>query len=204
MSTKDIKTLTSWFIVFLSLLGCKSKSLPADAYLEYCVDTNNTIKTSKTMGQVKLDLVYQPADLVILQRSRSAVLTMRTLDSLRKSYDTLQFYTLTLENMMGHSEPIKAQGDTQLYSDFINYFSFQAQRDIKLLQNGDTLDCILYHFERSYSLAPKNKINLAFKNKGKGDRMLVYDDQAFGLGRTYLTIKQKMIDDFPKLEIEQK
>lgn len=203
MLISSLKGFVSLFCIAMVLVACDSKKLGMKEYLSACADTNQSIRVVKDMGEIKFKLQYLPTDLLVLQRGHKANrLSVKALDSLRAAYDTLQFYTLTIENGRGHTEPIGDQKDFQNYGQAIDYFSFHAQRDFSILQNGDTLPCILYHFERSYSLAPKNVISLAFKSKGKGDRVLMYNDRVFGLGQLNLGITQKDIDDFPKLEIE--
>jgi hypothetical protein len=66
------------------------------------------------------------------------------------------------------------------------------------VEAGDTLPCLLYHYERNYGIAPFNNIVMTFPNSktqsGTNYKLFIFEDNILGLG----TIKFKLEKEFLK------
>ncbi len=92
-------------------------------------------------------------------------------------------------------------GSEQEYSSRLQYFSDLAESDMRLVEGSDTLSCALFHFERNYGVAPYNKIVLAFPKIGEAiqTKTFVFNEQALGIGKINLKIKEEDINKIPKV-----
>ena len=89
------------------------------------------------------------------------------------------------------------------YSHRINYCSFQMQKDIFLVEGDDTLACGLFHFERTYDIAPYATFLLGFplkKEKQNKDKVLVFNDRLFNKGTMRFVFKNEDIKKTPLLK----
>ena len=83
------------------------------------------------------------------------------------------------------------------YDKSIAYMSFNIQKDFTVVTSKhDTIVCSGVLFERTFKIAPKNKILLFFSDINPNDRIqLVYQDELFKTG----TLKFRFKDPILKL-----
>jgi hypothetical protein len=85
------------------------------------------------------------------------------------------------------------------YSEAVKYMSFQLEKDFyAVTSKHDTIPCSGVHFERSYKIAPYQKVILFFSGVDPDEKLqLVYKDFLFKRG----TIKFKFKDTYIKLDL---
>ena len=128
--------------------------------------------------------------------------TIKTVELKNKieEYKGLQYFTFRISTESRTELLKKNLTETNDYYGRIQYFSFDMQKDLKLIDGKDTLDCVLFHFERVYGIAPYATFVLGFPNsKQINDKTLFYDEKVFGAGRIYLTIRSKNIKRLPEV-----
>jgi hypothetical protein len=81
------------------------------------------------------------------------------------------------------------------------------QKDFKLIDGADTLDCVLYHFERVYGLAPYATMVLGFplsktRTSDYKNKTIGYMDKLFGAGNVYMTVEEEDLNNMPSLAID--
>lgn len=90
-------------------------------------------------------------------------LTGQELLEAQQEYATNSSFLLELGVKHYHDEMLKYKiQSADDYYQRIEYYSFKAASDILLMTEDDTINCGHYHFERSYGLAPKIRLNLQF------------------------------------------
>lgn len=152
-------------ILLLSILlsGC-SGLLDQDEYVQWVRDYDNGLHVSKRVGVYNLDVQYQPARYVQLQKMSTG--SYHETNANEKGSEEIQYYSLTV-------------GLADKNVDFINYdvrdiaekqrkqyyFSYRFQDDITLEEDGEELPCVLYHFERPVDLRGSRTILLGFEQK---------------------------------------
>lgn len=122
-----------------------------------------------------------------------------------KDLKELQYYTLKLGILGGEFNVSNYEvSDNATQQERLNYLSFAMQKDIKLVEGKDTLNCALYHFERSYDITPYRTFVLAFQqkeiNKGK-DKTLILDLAYFKTGPIKLNFKGADLVRIPNLKL---
>jgi len=185
-----------------SSLQTKAELAPVE-YVNWCQDKENSLKKSKELGDITFSLQYKPAELMACIEEESTEIDTDTLSKKVREFDELEYYDFKIEITSGQGELLKYDiGSAQEYNQRVNYFAFQMQHDLKLLDGSDTLDCKLFHFERAYDVAPYATFLLAFpKGKGiDGEKTFFYQDKVFNKGIIKFTYQKSDFKNLPKLK----
>jgi hypothetical protein len=77
------------------------------------------------------------------------------------------------------------------YDRRVKYSAFEMQRDIWFItESNDTIDCLIYHFERNFDASPVGKFTLGFPCEKCTSGTLVFEDRLFNNGRIKLLINR--------------
>lgn len=220
---KHLNFLSVLLIVLFLNFGCSNKSadfinaentgnneaaekkitpekLSPRAYVAWVEDKNNGLKVEKTIEEFTYTLQYKPLEYVALMELKKDAVGGLELNKKIEEYDGLQYYTFRISTESRMELLKKNLKETNEYYGRIQYFSFDMQKDLKLIEGKDTLNCVLFHFERVYGLAPYATFVLGFPlTDGINDKTLFYDEQVFGSGKIYLTIQSKNCKKTPSV-----
>jgi len=167
-------------LVFAVLFACKKQYFVSMPDTEKVYYTNDALVLRKEIGNYFFELKHAPDQ------------------SSENDTQEHQSFILKIGVMKGNDILSEGIGDESEYHTRLTYFDQEAQSDMKLVENGDTLSCLLYHFERNYGIAPFNNIVMTFPNaKDKtilNDKLFIFEDNILGLG----TIKFKLEKEFLK------
>jgi hypothetical protein len=173
-------------------------------YVEFCEDPGNGLKITKTIGDFSFSAFYKPANYLALRElPASQDVDPKAFSQKLEEYGDLTYFTFKIENPKAGEELLKVNAaSANEYYGRLEYMAFKMQEDFKLLQDKDTLNCNLFHFERVYGLAPSATFVLAFPkiNAGK-DVQIWYHDKIFKNGIIIMNIKTEVINNLPKLEV---
>lgn len=188
--------------------GSVQKLEPA-AYVNWVESDDNGLKVSKAIGDFTFTALYKPLEYLALSELRDSI-TKKAVEDKVSEYEGMQYFTFRISAKDQQKELLKVniKSDNEYYNR-IEYFSFKMQNDLKLIDGKDTLNCILFHFERVYGLAPFATFVVGFpltkeeeknmKKKTYNDKTFFYDDRVFGTGHIYMTIKEKNLNQIPEL-----
>ncbi len=115
----------------------------------------------------------------------------------------MEYFSFRIKSLTESKELLKVKLNNEgEYYGRIEYFSFAMQNDFKLLDKTDTLDCVLYHFERVYGLASYATFVLGFpKRTNNSDLKILFNDKVFNNGNIIMTIEQNTLEHLPKLKL---
>lgn len=196
------------FILIIFSFGCKGDLSPVD-YVNWIEDESNGVTVRKEIGDYFFAIQYKPLDYLAVKNLRKVAVTEEEISKEKEELKDLQYYTLQIGLNKGGADVLKANLSEGIeYSQRIEYLSFQMQQDLSLVEGGDTLACLLHHFERTYGISPYVNIVLAFERKKEEqippvedeDKTLVFNDQIFDLGRVKLTISGDNLKNIPQLK----
>lgn len=169
-------------------------------YAAWVEDKNNGLKVEKTIEEFTYTLQYKPTEYVALMELKKDSVRSLELNKKMEEYDGLQYYTFRISTDSRMELLKKNLKEGNDYYGRIQYFSFDMQKDLKLIDGKDTLDCVLFHFERVYGLAPYATFVLGFPpTEGTNNKTLFYDEQIFGAGKIYLTVQSKNCKKLPSV-----
>lgn len=157
---------------------------------------------TKNDGDFRFKLQYKPAAYLAIRELKKTEISSAELSEKAAAMEEMQYFTLQLGLADGSDilkSSIEKSGD---FSRNIEYLSFYIQQDLKLVEGGDTLPCLLHHFERDYGISHFAKIVLAFEksNNVAADKTLIFNDRQFGAGTVSMTILSQSLNNLPKIK----
>lgn len=187
------------FVAEAPEITTSEKLLPAD-YVSWVENLQNGLRVEKTIEDFTYTLQYKPLEYIALMELKKNSITTDELKKTTDNYSELQYLTFRISTT-GSGELLKKKlKNNEEYYHRIQYYSFEMQRDLKLIEGKDTLDCLLFHFERVYGLAPYATFVLGFPKSGNtNNKTLLYDEKVFGTGKIYLTVQSKNYQKTPSL-----
>lgn len=159
---------------------------------------NGFIKT-KTIDAITYSAILKPVDYLLAQKKIE-----EQNPNLKKSdFEDLQYFDLRIKIEDFHKEFIKYDlKSEQQYQERVQYCAFQMQKDIKLIDGLDTLDCVLYHYERAFDIIPFGHFILGFeprKDAMVATKTLFFYDQLFNNGIIKFTFSPEIMVREPML-----
>jgi hypothetical protein len=185
-------------------------ALIADDYVQWVKKPENGLCLQQKVEDISFILQYEPLEYVALRNLKAEKVTKSLLESEKKQISGFQYYTLTIETDKGTD--ILKYGTNSPYdlSQRIDYYSFRMQNDLKLVEDKDTLPCIMFHFERTYGIAPYSNFVLAFELSASEkacldrgikyvykDKQFIFNDQILKKGIVKLKLKHADLDQLP-------
>jgi hypothetical protein len=185
-----------------SSVDMNQQKLRPEQYVTWIQQGSNGLKKEKTINDIIYSAQYKPLPYIICEEERTAQIADSTLRKKTNQLGDMQYYNFKIELKEAQTELIKyGISTTTDYAARVNYFSFDMQRDIKLVQGGDTLPCLLYHYERVYNTGNFGMFSLGFaKGKALNDRTLIFFDHGFNKGIIKFFFAGTDIKNQPQLE----
>jgi len=184
----------------LFLFSCK-KEYSNKEIVSWVKNPENGLRKSKEIDGLKLDVLYKPHTYLLADKLKDKDLSPEEYQKEKEQLGNLQYFDLRLGTVG------KRWGDILNYKvnnveeqqDRIHYLSYQMQNDLFLIEGNDTLKCRLYHFERSYDLAPHRTFLLGFEqgHLPNEDKILVLDSESFKTGPLKLKFRQEDLAKIP-------
>lgn len=186
----------------LSLSNTKTE-LPLEEFVKWVGDKQNDLSKSKEISEMKYHLTYVPKECMAFLELKDEAYTPEQFNNSLNSYKTMSYFNFRIELKDGKGELLKYNlTSPQQYTERINYVSFGMQKDIFLVQEKDTLLPGLYHFERTFDVAPFTTVMLAFDNEKfdpEKEFTIVYNDRLFNKGYIKYNYQPKQLIDLPNL-----
>lgn len=180
--------------MLIILSGCQSTSeqLAPSSYLTWVEGVDNGWLESKELGDFEFEVFLHPQEYQLLKENSQSVLAQAEWDSLTSRSQAYQHATLRIRSTDGKTPVLRNGVNSQHeYEARIAYLAFAIQQDLSITQNGETLPCRLFHFERSFDLAPFITCTMAFPAfEQKGTVQFQFNDQHFGNGPVRLAFSQ--------------
>jgi len=187
-----------------SNLSISSPELNPPEYVVWCQNKENRLKKQKEMQDIIFTLQYRPAEYVLCMEQKPQTISKNDLQKQLKELEGSEYFDFSIGLSSGQGELLKYNvSSTNEYTSRLNYFAFDMQRDLKLLDGDDTLSCTLFHFERAYDVAPYSVFLVAFpKTKNTtSTKTFLYPDKIFGKGMIKFTYTKEDLSQIPKLKV---
>lgn len=186
----------SKIVVLLFLLGgCQSTSeqLAPASYLSWMEGADHGWLESKELGDFEFEVFLHPQEYQLLKETpKGSVMNQAEWDSLLAQPQAYQYATLRIKSTDGQTPVLRNGVNSQHeYEARIAYLAFAIQQDLSITQGEETVPCRLFHFERSFDLAPFITCTMAFPAfKEPGAIQFQFNDQHFGNGPVRLAFSQ--------------
>lgn len=169
--------------------------MPFD-YINWVEDHENGFIQSKTIKDYTFTAFFKPLPYLVLKElEKSRSITPKNYQNLLKEYGNFRYFTFRISKLNNDQEFLKEGLVSQAeYYSKLEYYSFQMQEQITLIEDSKVLPCVLFHFERSFDASPYLTFVIGFNMgdkkslKVQDDIVLVYEDKMLGVGKINLTI----------------
>lgn len=169
---------------------------------DWVVESSNGLNQKVENEAFIWEVQYEPLDYMIAKESKGKELTKKEYEAIKERKEGLQYFKIKVQskttgNILNNIPAQQQENEWRL-----QYFLDEFDKDIILIENGDTLVSSLYHFERNYGALNHNNIIVAFKaNKQVSDKKILFLDRVFGLGLQEITFKKEDLEKIPTLKI---
>lgn len=180
-------------------------------YIGWVENKENGICAVKKVGAYDFELQYKPHDYIILKDNPDSVFTGDEMKKAVSEIQDMQYFTFRISNDKKGDLLNNEATEMSEFSSRLSYFSSIMQNDIHLIEGGDTLNCLLFHFERSYGIDPRSTFIVGFPYKAKEgiqvgeparDKIFLFDDHELGTGPVMIALKAEDLASIPKLNLD--
>jgi hypothetical protein len=181
-----------------------NKEILAQRYVEIFKDRKTPATKVQRIGELTYFLTYLPKEYMISNELRKNQISQEEYKKLSEEYGDLTYYLMEIEaddrqELARH----KLDGNSD-YTERIKYLSFEMEQNIKVKGENAEYPCVLFHYERTYNVSPKNTFLLGFEvpeEEKENKLQMIIDDQLFNAGFIKFTWKPEDIKNLPKLKL---
>lgn len=201
-----MRKLTTYIFLCLFSVSCRTdKELSVSDYKKWMGNKDNGLYKEKTVEDFSVSCMLKPLDWIALKTIESEHLDILKLDSVKNEFKGLSYFALKIVNrQVPELINYNASGQKAYEANFA-YYTGGMKQDIYLVEGSDTLNCVLFHYERNYGAAPVNIFNLAFENRNNGQmqsgRQLVFNGTYTGLGILKFDFDKNDLEHIPNVKI---
>jgi hypothetical protein len=203
--SKEIFSKSSFDSSEPNQVNYKPELLESGDYIKWIENEENGLLVKKTLGDFTFSLQYKPLDYVALSHFKRSNIKNEEFEKKKNEFEGMQYFTLRVQSA-SNKNFLKAgiQSKDEEYAR-LQYFAFNMQNDLTLIDGKDTLKCVLHHFERTYNITPYADFVIGFESGNKGsqltnnDKVLIYNDQVLNLGTIKIKINKQSLNRIPTL-----
>ncbi len=189
-------------MLIMSLVGCGEKSLDAKKYVAWVKNKENGLNKTTEIGNYVFEVQQKPSEYIVVNEFKGNTTDKNKILKRVQEIDDLVYFDLKISLKDGGDFLEKTSVDQPDYYQKLYYLSFEFQKEIKLEENGELKDCILYHFEKSYDLKGIRTFVLGFKkSKTASDKTLVIDSKFLESGIVKIKFNKELLQELPELSI---
>jgi hypothetical protein len=158
-----VPNLLGLFLAACALSACTPKRLSADELTAYIEDPANEFHQTQQLGEIQVDLTYQPTDLLVVRdlHGEETGTSAARLESVRKKYNNSTYFLLSISK--GRQEVLQPREDFSHYSQLLQTMAFRMGEYVRLITaQGDTLRPSNYYLDRTYAASSASQLLFAF------------------------------------------
>ena len=197
--------IVGFMINAVFIIGCsKPSNLNTKDYAAWIENPANGVCITKKISDFEFAVLYKPIEYVVAMESKNKNISKDSILKRRENLKGYQYFTFRIRSLKDNEFLKTGMTSQNEYYERLEYFVSNAQNDIKLVEEKDTIPCALYHFERNYGISPYSSIVLSFEEKDNSntkDKVFIYEDKVLGIGKIAIKIKGSELSDLPKLNI---
>lgn len=196
--------ISSLYVATFCIYGCQKSDLRGNEYRKYIEKESNGLNQVKQIGDMHFQVQYCPTEYLLMKEFKTDDLSEQVVEERRKGNEGLLFFKLRI-SADGSNDVLNYHlnsGDD--YYARIQYLSYGFEEDIALLNERDTIFPALFHFERTYGIAPFADFMMAFETTPKADNdyQVVIDDRVFDTGILKFTFEKQDLQNIPNLKTQ--
>ena len=186
------------FCTIIFFTGCKYQ-LSEEELIKYINDPENGLVQIKEVNQVKYEIIYKPASLLL--HKDNSINNDSMLKRKKEEYEKYQYFVLSL-SAAGEDVLYGGSGGFQNFSENLQKFSFALNQYVQMQTSaGDALYLADYYMPNLYGMAKSTQILLAFEKPKKETEELeiIIEELGLGTGRQKFIFRRDDIEAVPEL-----
>ncbi len=189
----------------LNQVSFKNQEFGPSKYVELFKKRQTKATKIQKLGELSYYATYLPKDYMVLNELRKEQISKEEFDKVSETYGDMSYYLLEVETEDGQELARHEMVSPGQYEERIKYLSFEMEKDVSLkLKDGTEVPCVLFHYERTYNVSPKNTFLLGFEvpeaQKNQTVQMVV-NDRLFNQGFIKFKWQPQDVDQLPKVKL---
>jgi hypothetical protein len=195
--------LIAFLFLILTIQSCVLKpqeKFEISQYIDWVSSPQNGFVNCKDLNQIEFCGFYHSPEYQAIQVVTENGLSIDSISKLSQNYREWITFSFRIKSIKG-THPLKDGNIVQKeYFEKLQYY-INAQSDFKLvIDDSDTLECSLYHFERNFGSAPYINVNIGFKRDREitNNVTLLYFDRVFSNGLIKYKYDEEKLNQLPE------
>lgn len=158
--------LSIFILLMISLVSCGPGSMPPQEYVNWINNEEGNLTKKVEQGDYTYQLDYKPAEYMALKDIWGEAFNKDSFNNTLADYKGMQYFVLTINTKEQTQEILKVglSAENEFYGR-LYYYSNEVNNDLVMIDNNDTIPCVLHHFERMYKTTPYIKVLCGFEKK---------------------------------------
>jgi hypothetical protein len=192
-------------LIFLAVFaGCSSRSVSTEELREFVIEPTNGIRKTVTVGDLTIEVLLRPTDLMVLQEVTADSSTRHRIEELRRKYDSYYYFLLSLSNK--GKEALTPSSVGYDYGELVNVLSFRMVMYTNLTTSRlDTIPLAEAIMTPTYGMSRTTDLILVFnREKSIGVDWVQLNINEFGMGSGNQRFRFSLsdLDRIPKLKFD--
>jgi hypothetical protein len=189
-------------LICLSLLACSRKeNVTREELIRYVNEKENGLIKRVEKGDLVLEALYKPTELILSQELINTSLAESEIDSMRQSMEKYHYLNLRIARN-DLDVTLAYREDSKRYNAILSYLTFGIAQDLLLIDDQDTVQAEQVMYVPSYS-GKSTDLVIVFKNNDTSCHsvQLYLNDKFLGTGITEFVFKESDLKRVPTLSL---
>lgn len=190
-----------FILLTLIFYRCNPDSISEDELKKYITNPSNGLIKKIDKGDIVLEMLYKPDDLILLQELDDIQDHDERLLAIAK-YDSLDYFILTIAKQGQEIE--SSYVNSGQFVEVINYLGGGISEDISLLIGDESNKVLSVAYVGSFGMANKTQVMCVFNSfllSKHGKASIHFDDSILGTGLNIFEFSIDQIKKTPRLKL---
>lgn len=185
----------------MAFTNCTTKSVRTEAELaKYILEPANGLIKTIEAGDITLEVMYKPTDLIVAQEADGETLSAQQIDSLKQVFSQYDYFILRLSKSGKDLASAYAQNDAE-FNKVSEYLTSLIGQDMTLICGKEVLSVEDFMYAPTFGSSKTSDLLVAFKHIDTDtDVTFQLNDQLFGTGISQFIFNSSELYATPKLK----
>lgn len=201
-----MKSLSVLAIISFFFSSCGSRLVSENELKKYVLDESNGVRKVVHSGEMKVDAILRPSDLLVLQELRGNAKDTTALHRLQKKYAGQYYFILNISRD-GREVVTPGQLSYDHFSDVLQNISFRMGEYVNMTTSKqDTIPLMDFMFNRTFGMGSGSEVLLVFDKKKITDAgwlQINLSELGLGLGLQNFRFRRSDLEEVPHLDFKE-
>lgn len=192
-----------YLVLLFAFTSCHHKMRPAE-YISYMNKKGNGIKKIQVVDGWEFCFQYRPYDYIMLLENKGNSKDY-DFDKRKEELRGTIWFSIKIKRLDNSISPLRyGITSSEEYNSRLNYYLNEAQKDVRLIYDKDTLQVASYLFENNFNLTPDQTMLTGFylpqgESYPQKRMHLSFTDQVFKTGIVNAEFSEETLKNIPTL-----